>query len=320
MTVHMTDTLQKFMFNDATVRGELVELVTTWQQVLTHHNYPPAVQHLLGELSSAAALLCANLKFEGSMIMQIHGDGPIQLLVVECNHQLQLRAMAKLAENVAIADNTSLSELINAHGKGRFVITLDPINKQPGHQAYQGIVPIEGESIAAVIENYMKQSEQLDTKLWLASDSKISRGMLLQRLPTMGGTIEQNADPSDVISKAESAQEAWRRACILGSTLSREELLSATIATLIQRLFWEEELRVFEPQNVTFSCSCSREKVGNMLKMLGEKEVTEAVTSLGKLDINCDFCGKPYYFDAVDCAQLFLSPEITINPEVDRTH
>jgi len=313
----MTDTLQKFMFFDATVRGELVELDTTWKQVLTHHQYPPAVQRLLGELSSAAALLCANLKFEGSMIMQIHGDGAIQLLVVECNHQLQLRAMAKLAENVEIADNAMLSELINMRGKGRFVITLDPSNKLPGHQAYQGIVPIEGDSIAAVIENYMKQSQQLDTKLWLAADGQISRGMLLQRLPHFGGSEERI---NDDLNQLESAEEAWRRACLLGGTLKRDELISTSIATLFHRLFWEEELRVFEPQNVTFSCSCSREKVGNMLRMLGEKEVTEAIASLGKLDINCDFCGKPYYFDAVDCAQLFLSPEITISPVVDRTH
>lgn len=312
----MTDTLQKFMFHDATVRGELVELDATWKQVLTHHRYPPPVQRLLGELCSAAALLCANLKFEGSMIMQIHGDGAIQLLVVECNHQLQLRAMAKLAENVEIADNASLSELINTSGNGRFVITLDPINKLPGHQTYQGIVPIEGDSIAAVIENYMKQSEQLDTKLWLAADDQLSRGMLLQRLPHFGGSAAHV--PDDIQIK--SAEEAWHRACLLGRTLKHEELMSTSIAALLHRLFWEEELRIFEPQKVTFSCSCSREKVGNMLKMLGEKEVTEAIASLGKLDINCDFCGKPYYFDAVDCTQLFLPPEITISPEVDRTH
>lgn len=312
----MTDTLQKFIFNDATVRGELVELTSTWQQVLAHHHYPVPVQRLLGELTCAAALLCANLKFEGSMIIQIHGDGPIQLLVVECNHRLQLRAMAKLAENANIDDSTRLSELINQSGQGRFVITLDPLNKQPGYQTYQGIVPIEGESIAEVIENYMKQSEQLDTKLWLASDNQICRGMLLQRLPFMGGTVDQSA----VISKVEEAQESWRRASLLGGTLNQEELLNTSIATLLHRLFWEEELRTFDAQQVTFSCSCSREKVGNMLKMLGEKEVTEAVTSLGKLDINCDFCGKPYYFDAVDCAQLFLSPEISIQPETDRTH
>jgi molecular chaperone Hsp33 len=312
----MTDTLQKFIFNDATVRGEFVELVATWKQVLAHHNYPQAVQHLLGELSSAAALLCANLKFEGSMIMQIHGDGPIQLLVVECNHQLQLRAMAKIAEQTAIKENANLSDLININGHGRFVITLDPIDKLPGHQAYQGIVPIEGDSIAAVIENYMKQSEQLDTKLWLASDNQVSRGMLLQRLPSIGGTTNQD----EVISKAEAAQETWRRASHLGSTLNRDELLNTDITALLHRLFWEESLRHFEPQKVTFYCSCSREKVGNMLKLLGKQEVTQAVESLGRLDINCDFCGKPYYFDAVDCAQLFLSPEMTINPDVDRTH
>ena len=311
----MTDTLQKFMFIDATVRGELVELDTTWKQVLTHHNYPAPVQRLLGELSGAAALLCANLKFEGSMIMQIHGDGAIQLMVVECNHQLQLRAMAKLAENANIPENASLSELINVHGKGRFVITLDPVNKLPGHQAYQGIVPIEGDSIAAVIENYMKQSEQLDTKLWLAADSQISRGMLLQRLPHNGGSeLHLSGD----ITPEETAREAWRHACLLGGTLKPEELLNNSIAILLHRLFWEEELRIFKPQNVTFSCSCSRERVGNMLKMLGEKEVTEAINSLGKLDINCDFCGKPYYFDAVDCAQLFLPPDVTVSPDTNR--
>jgi molecular chaperone Hsp33 len=307
----MTDSLQKFLFNDTAVRGELVELTSTWKQVLAHHDYPLAVQHLLGELCSAAALLCANLKFEGSMIMQIHGDGPIRLLVVECDHQLQLRAMAKLAENALIADNVSLSELINPHGHGRFVITLDPINKMPGHQPYQGVVPIEGNSIAAVIENYMKQSEQLDTKLWLAANDQVSRGMLLQRLPQLGGVAK---------SVEQSAEETWERACILGNTLKHEELLNTSATTLLHRLFWEEELRFFAPQNVSFYCSCSREKVGNMLKMLGEKEVTDAITSLGKLDINCDFCGKPYYFDAVDCAQLFLSPDVAINPEVDRKH
>lgn len=307
----MTDTLQKFLFDDTSVRGELVELNSTWKHVLAHHDYPVPVQHLLGELCSAAALLCANLKFEGSMIMQIHGDGPIRLLVVECDHQLQLRAMAKLAENTVITENVSLAELINAHGHGRFVITLDPINKMPGHRPYQGVVPIEGNSIAAVIENYMKQSEQLDTKLWLAANDQVSRGMLLQRLPQMGGLVTMHESPSE---------ETWERTCILGATLKQEELLNTSATTILHRLFWEEELRLFEPQRVNFYCSCSHEKVGHMLKMLGEKEVMDAVTSLGKLDINCDFCGKPYEFDAVDCAQLFLPPDVTINPEVDRKH
>jgi molecular chaperone Hsp33 len=220
--------------------------------------------------------------------------------------------MAKLAENAVITDHTTLADMVNVHGRGRFAITLDPSNKLPGQQAYQGIVPLEGDSIAEVIENYMKQSEQLDTKLWLASDTHICRGLLLQRLPYHGGTIDSAA--------AEDHEETWQRAKVLGSTLKRDELLSTTTDTLLHRLFWDEILQVFERVSVSFSCSCSREKVGNMLTMLGQAEVTEAVTSLGKLDVNCDFCGKPYVFDAVDCAQLFIPPESTIILESDQTH
>lgn len=313
----MTNTLQKFMFDDATVRGELIELRSSWEQILTHHDYPQPVQTLLGELTCAAALLCANLKFDGSMIMQIHGEGAIKLLVVECNSQLQLRAMAKLADDAVISEQADLTELVNAQGNGRFVITLDPNNKVPGQQAYQGIVPLEGDSIAAVIENYMKQSEQLDTKLWLASNDQLCRGMLLQRLPYYGGSGMREDEQSQ---QADIAEQAWTRASLLGSTLKQDELLSTDIATLIHRLFWEENLRMFDTQSITVHCTCSREKVGNMLKMLGKVEVTEAISSLGKLDINCDFCGKPYSFDAVDCTQLFITPEINIVPSSDHTH
>jgi len=311
----MTDTLSKFLFDDATVRGELVELHTTWQQILKHHHYPLPVRNLLGELTAAAALLCANLKFDGSMIMQIHGDGDIKLLVVECNNHLQLRAMAKLNEDLVIDENTSLTHLINANGNGRFIITLDPSDKSNGQQPYQGIVPIEGATIAEIIENYMKQSEQLDTRLWLAADNQVCRGMLLQRLPHAGGAPRSHENDQET-----AAEQAWERAVILGNTLKAEELLSTDTATLMHRLFWEETLRVFEPQQTSFSCSCSREKVGNMLVMLGKAEVTEAISSLGKLDINCDFCGKPYSFDAVDCAELFLAPVVKVHPEVDHKH
>lgn len=310
----MTDTLTKFMFDNATVRGELVELHATWQEILKHHNYPEPVRNLLGELTAAAVLLCANLKFEGSMIMQIHGDGVIKLLVVECNNHLQLRSMAKLTDDVAIAANAGLTELINAHGNGRFVITLDPADKSAGQQPYQGIVPLEGATIAAIIENYMKQSEQLDTKLWLASDAQVSRGMLLQRLPYFGGkSVHQEND-------REAAQHAWERAALLGNTVQPAELLSTDNPTLMHRLFWEETLRAFEPKKIAFVCTCSREKVGNMLAMLGKTEVMEALSGLGSLAINCDFCGKPYQFDAVDCAELFLAPENKVHPETGMTH
>lgn len=289
------------MFEHAGVRGELVELPNTWQEILSHQNYPKAVQSILGELLAAATLLSANLKFNGTMIMQIHGDGPVRLLVVECDASLQLRATAKLAPDAAIQDDATLSELVHSHGHGRFVITLDPNDKLPGQQAYQGIVPLDGESIATIIENYMMRSEQLDTKLWLAADNKVARGLLLQKLPKHGGTE----------ASVEDETEAWNRAVMLGSTLKQEELLETDIQTLMTRLFWEETLRVFDPAFPSFHCNCTREKVGNMLKMLGREEVDAAVSELSSLSINCDFCGKLYAFDQVDCAQLFATDSLS---------
>ena len=296
------DTLQKFIFDNAAVKGELVEISSTWREVQARHDYPPAVKTVLGEMVAAAALLSANLKFNGAIIMQIHGDGPVRLLVVECDSDLRLRATAKLGEDAVVADDASLTDLLNVHGKGRFVITLDPLEKMPGQQPYQGIVPLDGDDMATVIENYMLRSEQLDTRLWLAADGNVSRGLLLQKLPRHSGKhdqVEQASEADDL--------ETWNRAVILASTLKRDELLSTDIQTLMQRLFWEETIRVFDPAHPQFFCSCTREKVGNMLKMLGRAEVDDALAELGQLGINCDFCGKHYDFDKVDCAQLFAS-------------
>jgi molecular chaperone Hsp33 len=291
------DTLQKFMFENVPVRGELVEISECWQQVQANHTYPRPVKILLGEMLSAAALLSANLKFNGVIVMQIHGDGPIRLLVVECDSTLQLRATAKLTPDAVIEDDAKLPQLVNVHGHGRFVITLDPKDKLPGQQAYQGIVPLDGDTIATVIENYMHRSEQLDTKLWLAADENVARGLLLQKLTPEGG----------IEAPVEDEAEAWNRLVMLASTLRSEELLTTDIHTLMRRLFWEETIRVFEGQHPRFHCSCTREKVGNMLKMLGKPEIDSAVEDLGTLGINCDFCGKYYQFDKVDCAQLFAA-------------
>ncbi|MET0856553.1 MAG: Hsp33 family molecular chaperone HslO [Telluria sp.] len=296
------DTLQKFIFDNAAVKGEFVEISDTWREVQARHDYPPAVKTVLGEMLAAAALLSANLKFNGAIIMQIHGDGPVRLLVVECDSDLRLRATAKLGEGVTVADDASLTDMLNVSGKGRFVITLDPLEKMPGQQPYQGIVPLDGDDMATVIENYMLRSEQLDTRLWLAADGTVSRGLLLQKLPRHSGKEDQ-------VEQASEAEEleTWNRAVMLASTLKQDELLSTDIQTLMNRLFWEETIRVFEPAHPQFHCSCTREKVGNMLKMLGQGEVEEALAELGHLGINCDFCGKHYEFDKVDCAQLFVS-------------
>lgn len=297
----MTDTLRKFMFEHSAVRGELVELPQTWQQVQMRRSYPAAVRNVLGEMMAAAALLSANLKFNGAIIMQIHGDGPVKLMVVECDSKLHLRATAKLGEDIVIEDDMSLSDLLNQHGQGRFVITLDPQDKLPGQQPYQGIVPLDGDSMATVLENYMLRSEQLDTKLWLAADDNVARGLLLQKLPQEGGT------GSDLVDN----EETWNRTVALASTVQQDELLNTDIDTLLRRLFWEETIRMFEPLQPTFQCSCTREKVGNMLKMLGQEEVDSALADLGQLAINCDFCGQAYAFDKVDCAQLFAAGTTT---------
>ncbi|MEY3264004.1 MAG: molecular chaperone Hsp33 [Pseudomonadota bacterium] len=298
----MADTLQKFMIDQSLVRGELVEITNVWQQIQSRRHYPPAVKTMLGEMLSAAALLSANLKFNGVIILQIHGDGPVQLLVVECDADLKLRAMAKLREDATVEDDATLQQLVNLHGEGRFAITLDPNDKMPGQQAYQGIVALDGDSVATVIENYMLRSEQLDTRLWLAADDTVSRGLLLQKLPAEGGTGVPVADDN----------ETWDRSVMLASTLSQNELLSTDIMTLLQRLYWEETIRVFEPRHPVFQCSCSRERVGNMLKMLGQAEIDSALEELGQLAVDCEFCGQHYDFDKVDCTQLFAAEPIAV--------
>lgn len=325
----MTDELKKFVFDAAPVRGELVRLEGTWQEVLRRRHYPP-VRTLLGEMMAAAALLSANLKFNGALIMQLHGDGPLRMLVVECNSDLSMRATAKLVEGAQIADDATLASLVNQHGHGRFAITLDPQDKLPGQQPYQGIVPLSDEhgpltSMTAVLEHYMQTSEQLDTRLWLAADDKIASGMLLQRLPSYGGAMEGHPGhgPAEVGETGQLLREdvhgqdldTWERVCQLGATLRRDELLEQPVDTLIKRLYWEEMehagIRMFEPVLPRFRCSCTRLRVGAMLRTLGQEEIDDILQERGgKVEIDCEFCGQHYAFDAVDCAQLFAQDTV----------
>ena len=325
----MTDELKKFVFDAAPVRGELVRLESTWQEILRRRRYPAPVSTLLGEMMAAAALLSANLKFNGALVMQLHGDGPVRMLVVECNSDLSMRATAKIAEGAEIAEDATLASMVNVHGRGRFAITLDPHDKLPGQQPYQGIVPLSDEtgpltSMTEVLEQYMQASEQLDTRLWLAADNKVASGMLLQRLPSYGGTMEGRPDrePAQVGETGqplhkdvqEQDLDTWERVCQLGKTLRREELLEESIDTLIKRLYWEEMeaagIRMFEPLAPHFRCSCSRLRVGAMLRTLGQPEIEGILEEQGKVEIDCEFCGQHYSFDAVDCAQLFAQETV----------
>lgn len=307
----MSDTLHKFLFDagaesDANtrspVRGEIVSLAATWKQIKERHDYPEPILRMLGELVAASTLLSANLKFNGALIMQIHGDGPVRLLVVECNADLTVRATVKMSSNDPIADDATFTELVNAGGHGRFAITLDPRDRSQG-QPYQGVVPLEGDTVAEALEGYMRRSEQLDTQLWLAADDEHANGLLLQKLPLEGGTAASVFEP-----EAEArATEVWERAVTFANTLERDELLAVDPATLMRRLFWEETLAVYEPMPCAFRCSCTRERVAAMLVSLGEQEVDETLAEMGGIHVDCEFCNKSYDFDTVDCKQLFVT-------------
>ena len=299
-----------FMCDGAPVRGEIVSIGSAWQAVLERRNDPPAVRRILGDFVGAATLLSASLKFDGTLIIQAQSKGPIQLLVVECKSDLSMRATVKLSvEPSDIADDATLADLLDVSTSGRLVITLDPANREPGQAPYQGIVALQDHqgsvikpvtSAAEAIALYMQNSEQLDTRIWLASSDTHVGGLLLQRLPNSGG--HAHLDP-------QIAAEGWSRIQVLGETITNEELLTLPPETILRRLFLEEStengVRSFPARPIRFSCRCSRAKVADILRMLGEEEVQSILAEQGAVATVCDFCAKPYRFDAVDCLQVF---------------
>jgi molecular chaperone Hsp33 len=289
----VNDTLNRFLFENTPVRGNLVNLTNTFQLALNKQHIPAGLKQALGELMAASALLTATLKMNGSLVLQIQSKGALKLLVVECTSDFGIRATAKW--NGEISDEQNLFDLIE---HGQFVITLDP---KDGGQTYQGIVPIEGDDISTILENYMLRSEQIDTKIWLASDGKSAAGMLLQKLP----------DTMNQVSKSEESAEhdvdAWNRVGHLADTITNDELLNLDTETLLHRLFHEEDVRLFEASNTKFFCSCTRTSVANMLRMLGNEEISSILEEQGKIEVNCDFCNTHYQFDKVDAAQLMVS-------------
>ena len=299
-----------FMCDGAPVRGEIISIGTAWQAVLERRNDPPAVRKILGDFVGAATLLTASLKFDGTLIIQAQSKGPIQLLVVECKSDLSMRATVKLSVDPSeIPEDASLGDLLDANHSGRLVITLDPADREPGQPPYQGIVALQDHqgtvikpvtSAAEAIALYMQNSEQLETRIWLSSNETNVGGLLLQRLPASGG--HAHLDP-------QVAAEGWSRIQTLGETITSEELLTLAPDTILRRLFLEESVengvRSFPPRSISFACRCSRSKVADVLRMLGEDEVKSIIDEQGVVETVCDFCAKPYRFDAVDCEQVF---------------
>lgn len=289
----VNDTLNRFLFENTPVRGNLVNLTSTFQMALNKQHLPAGLKRSLGELMAASALLTATLKMTGSLVLQIQGKGQLKLLVVECNSDFGIRATAKWQGE--IRDDQNLFDLME---HGQFVITLDP---KDGGQTYQGIVPIEGRDISTILENYMLRSEQIDTKIWLCCDGNSAAGMLLQKLPETMNQVTQSEE------SIEHDVDAWNRIGHLADTITDEELLHLPTETLIHRLFHEEDVRLFEASNTKFFCSCTRTSVANMLRMLGADEINSILEEQGKIEVNCDFCNTHYQFDKVDAAQLMAS-------------
>jgi molecular chaperone Hsp33 len=266
-------------------------------------------------MTAAAVLMQSNIKFNGSLIVQVFGDGPVKLAVVEVQSDLAVRATATVKGDVE--PDSSLSQLVNVGNEGRCAITLDPENRQPGQQPYQGVVPLFGdqkqvlEKFSDVLQHYMLQSEQLDTTLVLAADDKVAAGLLIQRLPMAGsGNLSGTSGQAD--EDQMGVNEHYKRIAVLASSLKREELLTLDVDTILHRLFWEESLLRFEPLQGAagphFSCTCNRERVTRMIKGLGEDEAQSIMQELGQIEVGCDFCGAQYRFDAVDVAQIFRQP------------
>ena len=290
MSSRDSDCLHRFIFEHTDVRGELVHLDTSWQAVLERQDYPAPVQKLLGEAMAAAALLSATIKIDGCLNLQIQGDGPVTLVLVEVTAQRTLRGLAHWSGEVPATD------LQAQVGQARLLLTIDP---GEGGERYQGVVAIEQNSLQLVVEHYFDQSEQLATRLWLTASDQRACGMLLQQLPG------QNDDDED-----------WSRDVFLGETVSDEELLELSVADLLHRLYHEEDVRLFEAEPFGFRCSCSAERIDTMLRGLGYDEVRDILEQQGNVSVNCEFCSQAYTYDAVDIERLFAASD---QPEVPRT-
>ena len=277
------DKQHKFIVESCDVRGHLVQLDDTWQEAVARVDYPPPVRQVLGEAFAAATLLASTIKFDGKMTLQVRGEGAVHLLVVQVTNEGSLRGLARWNE---VPEEQSLQAMFGS--EARMIITVEA-NRHS--EPYQGIVPLEGETLAEALQGYFRTSEQLQTQLYLSVTENTAAGVLIQKLPTE----ERLANDED----------GWSRATALCDTLDDEELCTEDSQTLLYRLFHEEQVRIFEPESVRFHCSCSRERTDGMLTGLGKAEVESILEEQGKVEISCEFCDSVYNYDKVDIAALF---------------
>jgi molecular chaperone Hsp33 len=282
------DLVRRFVLERHPIRGHAVRLSQAWRALREHQDYPPAVQHLLGEAVGAIVLLAATLKFDGVLTLQLQGMGLVNLLVAQCTHDFKVRAMARHDPIGGEAGFRSLA------GEGQIVVTVESTDRA---SSYQGVVPITGNSLAESLEAYFQQSEQIPTRVLLAASSGVVSGMLVQRIPGAGGTQEQLDETA--------LEAAWQKADDAMSSLARGQLLEDDVEQRLVDMFGADEVRVFSGSEVKFECRCSRERVANVLRSLGVDEVRSVIEEQGACTVTCEFCQKPYKFDAIDVEQLF---------------
>lgn len=277
------DNLQRFIFDNAPVRGEIAHLKETWQTIMNQRNYPPLVKQLLGEALVSCLLLVGTIKFEGQLSLQFQGDNRLSLILVQCDHQLNMRALANFEENL---DDEAYKD---AFLQGQMVMN---VNQYHQTQVSQSMVPVKSLSMAENLSWYFSQSEQITTHVWLATDDLGAAGMLLQLMP---GESEDSAQK----------EEFWEYAMHMGQTVTAPELLNLENEVLLHRLYHESNLRLFESRDVRFKCQCSEEKMRQVLQVVGEEEVNKLLLEYPKIEVNCEFCNQQFLFDSIDAALLF---------------
>jgi molecular chaperone Hsp33 len=290
------DLLHRFLFDDCDIRGEIVTLGDSYREVLSHNPQVPAIRRLLGEFLAAVGLLSSTLKFDGKIILQARGDGPLSTIMAECNHHNNLRGIVRTNPEVGLndelANHGSLQQLL---GNGILVITIEPQRSENFGgtlERHQGIVPMDAENLAGCLEHYFYQSEQLSTRLWFAANNDIATGFLIQALP------------QQLITNEEDNQDKWETIITLADTIKAEELLELEHSTVLYRLFNEQPLRLYEPKALRFACSCSRERSANALLAIGNEEVESLLIEKGSIDIDCQFCNQHYHFAADEVRKL----------------
>ena len=288
----MSDLVRRFVLERHPIRGHAVRVSNAWLNLREHQDYPPAVKQLLGEAIGAVVLLAATLKFDGTLTLQLQGKGLVNLLVAQCTHDFKVRGMAR--HDLLVREGGGEAGFRSLAGEGQIVVTVEATDRA---SSYQGVVPITGNSLAESLEAYFRQSEQLPTRVLLAASAGVVAGMLVQRIPGTGGTQAQMDDTAlDV---------AWQKADDAMSGLARDALLEDDVEQRLVNMFGVDEVRVFSGHDVKFECRCSRDRVANVLRSLGAEEVRSVIAEQGTCTVTCEFCQKPYKFDAIDVEHLF---------------